>query len=101
MHPPNAPRVVVFAKAPLPGRAKTRLIPALGAEGAARLARRMLGHALAQAMAARVGAVELCMSPGPEDAAWHGVELLDRVQCTDQGDGDLGARMARAVHRVT
>jgi hypothetical protein len=75
VHPPNAPRVVVFAKAPLPGRAKTRLIPALGAEGAARLARRMLGHALAQAMAARVGAVELCMSPGPEDAAWHGVEL--------------------------
>ena len=50
MHPPNAPRVVVFAKAPLPGRAKTRLIPALGAEGAARLARRMLDHALAQAM---------------------------------------------------
>ena len=69
VHSPNAPRVVVFAKAPLPGRAKTRLIPALGAEGAARLARRMLGHALAQAMAARAGAVELCMSPGPEDAA--------------------------------
>ena len=47
VHPPNAPRVVVFAKAPLPERAKTRLIPALGAEGAARLARRMLDHALA------------------------------------------------------
>jgi uncharacterized protein len=101
VHPLNTPRVVVFAKAPLPGRAKTRLMPALGAEGAARLARRMLGHALEQALQAQVGAVELCMSPGPDDAAWHGVELPDRVQCTDQGDGDLGARMARAVHRVT
>jgi hypothetical protein len=55
VHPPNAPRVVVFAKAPLPGRAKTRLIPALGAEGAARLARRMLDHALAQALASAAG----------------------------------------------
>ena len=101
VHPPNAPRVVVFAKAPLPGRAKTRLIPALGAEGAARLARRMLDHALAQAMAARVGAVELCMSPGPDDVAWQDVEWPEGLQCRHQGEGDLGARMARAVHRVT
>jgi rSAM/selenodomain-associated transferase 1 len=101
VQPLNMPRLVVFAKAPQPGLAKTRLIPALGADGAARLARRMLDHALAQALHAQVGAVELCMSPGPDDAAWQGVELPDSVQCTDQGEGDLGARMARAVHRVT
>jgi hypothetical protein len=101
VHPPNAPRVVVFAKAPLPGRAKTRLIPALGAQGAARLARRMLDHALAQALDSGAGAVELCMSPGPEDAAWQGIERPDGLPCSDQGEGDLGARMARAVRRVT
>jgi rSAM/selenodomain-associated transferase 1 len=101
MPPLNTPRLVVFAKAPLAGMAKTRLIPALGAEGAARLAQRFLDHALAQALQAQVGAVELCMSPGPDDAAWQGVELPESVQCTDQGEGDLGERMARVVHRVT
>lgn len=33
--------VIVFAKAPVPGYAKTRLIPALGPAGAAALATRM------------------------------------------------------------
>jgi uncharacterized protein len=97
----EVPRLVVFAKAPQPGLAKTRLVPALGAEGAAWLARRMLDHALAQALAADAGPVELCMSPGPGDTAWRGVGLPDSVWCVDQGAGDLGARMARAVRRVT
>ena len=97
----EAPRIVVFAKAPQAGLAKTRLIPALGAMGAARLARRLLDHALAQALGPDVGPVELCMSPGPDDAAWQGIALPDKLLRTDQGEGDLGARMARAVRRVT
>lgn len=94
-------KLVIFAKAPQPGAAKTRLIPALGAEGAAALARRMLVHTLQQALAARAGPVELCMSPAPGDKAWHGVALPDGVARTAQGEGDLGQRMARAVARVT
>ena len=97
----EALRIVVFAKAPRAGMVKTRLIPALGTEGAAQLARRLLDHALAQALQAQVGPVELCMSPGPNDAAWQGIELPDKLLRTDQGEGDLGERMARAVHRVT
>jgi len=97
----QAPRLVVFAKAPSPGQVKTRLIPALGAEGAARLAARMLAHTLRQALDAGTGAVELCMSPGPDDPAWLGMEVPDGVSRSEQGQGDLGARMARAVRRVT
>ncbi|MFZ2307986.1 MAG: TIGR04282 family arsenosugar biosynthesis glycosyltransferase [Rhodoferax sp.] len=93
--------LVVFAKAPQAGVAKTRLMSALGAQGAADLARRMLQHTLQQAMAAQVGPVELCMSPGPDDAAWAGVEIPATALRTSQGDGDLGQRMARAVERVT
>ncbi|MBT9476549.1 TIGR04282 family arsenosugar biosynthesis glycosyltransferase, partial [Polaromonas sp.] len=93
--------LVIFAKAPQPGAAKTRLTPALGAEGAANLARRMLVHTLQQALAAGAGPVELCMSPAPGDPAWHGVALPDGVARTAQGDGDLGQRMARAVARAT
>jgi len=93
--------LVIFAKAPQPSAAKTRLIPALGAEGAADLARRMLVHTLQQALAAGAGPVELCMSPAPGNKAWQGVALPAGVTCTAQGEGDLGQRMARAVARIT
>ncbi|GIX23550.1 MULTISPECIES: TIGR04282 family arsenosugar biosynthesis glycosyltransferase [Caldimonas] len=97
-------RVTVFAKAPQPGRVKTRLMPALGAVGAARLAQRMLVHALEQALAADIGEVELCASPSPQDPAWCGVlpcALARQVTWQDQGDGDLGVRLARAAQRVS
>ena len=95
------PRLLVFAKAPQAGAAKTRLIPALGAQGAATLARRMLLHTLEQALTAQAGPVELCMSPSPDSAAWQGVELPLGITRSAQGEGDLGPRMARAVDRVT
>ena len=94
-------RIVIFAKAPVAGLAKTRLIPALGAQGAADLARRMLDHTLEQALAAEVGPVELCVTPSPGDVAWQNLVIAKSVAWSDQGDGDLGERMARAVQRVT
>ena len=93
-------RIVVFAKAPQPGQAKTRLIPALGAERAAALARRMLNQTLAEALAAGLAGTELCASPAPDDGAWNGVNAPPGVRWTEQGEGDLGARMARAAQRV-
>ena len=93
-------RLMIFAKAPLAGLAKTRLIPAMGAEGAAALAHRMLSHTLAQALAVGAQAVELCMSPAPLEPAWQGVALPQAVERSEQGEGDLGARMNRAVERA-
>lgn len=97
---PAPVRLIVFAKAPRPGLAKTRLIPALGADGAARLAQRMLDHTLAQALAAQLGPVELCMSPAPDSPEWQSIELPANVGRSDQGAGDLGERMARAMDRA-
>jgi uncharacterized protein len=88
-------RIVIFAKEPVPGRVKTRLIPALGAEGAADLARDMLADTLEEARASGL-AVELCGDPDP--AAWH--EPLPAVGFAAQGTGDLGERLARAAARV-
>jgi uncharacterized protein len=93
-------RIVIFAKAPLPGRVKTRLIPVLGEAGAARLAARMLDGALAQALAAAVGPVELCMSPAPDAPGWAGIPLPPGIETSDQGEGDLGARMGHAAQRA-
>lgn len=92
-------RVIVMAKAPRAGFAKTRLAPALGPCGAARLAHRLLDHALAQALAAGVGPVELCAAPGAGDPAFDAFRARP-LQWTDQGDGDLGERMARALARA-
>ena len=93
-------RIVVFAKVPLAGFVKTRLIPALGAQGAAALASRMLSYTLAQALAAGEQAVELCMSPAPLDAAWKSVARPQAVESSAQGEGDLGERMNRAMNRA-
>jgi hypothetical protein len=86
-------RIIVFAKQPVAGRVKTRLIPVLGAAGAARLAGEMLARTLAEAEATGL-AVELCGEP--DAALWH----EGPARCTAQGDGDLGERLARAACRV-
>ena len=94
-----ATAVIVMAKAPVPGFAKTRLIPALGAEGAARLAARLLQHAVEQALAAGLGPVELCCAPEHRHPAFASLCASPGLVWSDQGDGDLGARMARAFER--
>jgi hypothetical protein len=97
-----------MAKAPVAGHAKTRLIPALGAAGAAALAERLLDHAVRQAVAADIGPVELCGAPefdhATADPAAHPAFVRLRgqfpIQLTAQGTGDLGKRMHRAFERV-
>ncbi|HEV2079514.1 MAG TPA: TIGR04282 family arsenosugar biosynthesis glycosyltransferase [Allosphingosinicella sp.] len=86
-------RIAIFAKAPLPGQVKTRLIPALGPDGAAALARRMLADTCREALAARTGTVELCLSGSLE-------KIPEGVELSRQGEGDLGERLARAAERV-
>ena len=93
-------RIVVFAKAPVAGQVKTRLIPSLGAQGAADLARRMLVRTLAQAVAAAAGPVELCVTAGPADPIWQSLDVPAGITWSDQGEGDLGMRMARAAQRT-
>jgi len=93
-------RIIIFAKAPQPGFAKTRLIPALGAERAAELARQMLFNTLHEALSANIGPVELCVTPEINQAAWQGIQLPTGIEVFDQGDGDLGARLARASGRA-
>lgn len=94
-------RIVVFAKAPRAGSVKTRLIPALGADNAARLARKMLNHTISESLAARSDGVELCVSPHPSDAAWDNLKPESpRLTWAFQGEGDLGERLARAAERI-
>lgn len=89
-------RILVFAREPAAGKAKTRLIPALGEEGAARLARVMLGNALTEAAAANIGPVELVGDSHPE--TWG--QPIEGLALSAQVGADLGERMGEAVERV-
>ena len=96
---PMSTSVIVFAKAPVAGLAKTRLAPALGSAGAAALAERLLRHTLAQAMQACIGPVELCAAPDTEHPALRHAAEACGATLAEQGSGDLGQRMHRAFER--
>ena len=104
---------IVFAKAPVAGLAKTRLVPALGPLGAAALAERMLGHAVAACVGAQTKlghcGVEICATPDAQHPAFQRLAEQHTGQKTatapglalhTQGEGDLGARMHRAFTRT-
>jgi uncharacterized protein len=90
-------RVIILAKAPQPGLVKTRLIPVLGAEGAAEFARCMLEQVIEEALACGADRVELCGAPPADDPAWKPLHLPDEIVHTDQCAGDVGERMLRAL----
>ncbi len=95
--------IIVFAKAPVAGYAKTRLIPALGSAGAAVLAQRLLTHTLTQALQANVGPVDVCCAPDATHPAFRAALSLHAASGllrSGQGEGDLGARMHGAFQRV-
>jgi len=89
--------IAVLAKAPLPGFAKTRLIPALGAEGAALLQARLVEHSVATACAARIGPVTLWGAPDESHPLFQAIGARCGVALARQGGGDLGERMLAAV----
>ena len=93
----NAPLIILFTRLPKPGCTKTRLIPALGAEGAAELQRHMTVHTLnrAQQAARRHGfALEVHYTGGQraDFRQWLG----DDLEYWPQASGNLGARMSQA-----
>jgi uncharacterized protein len=89
-------QVAVLAKAPLPGLAKTRLIPALGPQGAARLQRQLTRGALRTALDAGLGAVTLWCTPDAQHRFFRALQQTTAVACRVQPEGDLGQRMHTA-----
>ncbi|HEY2136034.1 MAG TPA: TIGR04282 family arsenosugar biosynthesis glycosyltransferase, partial [Xanthobacteraceae bacterium] len=93
----EAVAVAILAKAPLPGVAKTRLAPALGADGAAALQARFIERAVETARAAQIGPVTLWAAPDQNHPAFQTLAALFGVALARQPDGDLGARMLAAL----
>ncbi|MBK9168628.1 MAG: TIGR04282 family arsenosugar biosynthesis glycosyltransferase [Bryobacterales bacterium] len=88
------PVLILFAKAPVPGRVKTRLAVHVGAEKAAALHRAFALDTLGvlRQAAGLAGARVEIHTDTPTDA-WDGLEVPVRLQAA----GDLGARMLAAL----
>jgi len=90
-------RLIIFTRYPETGSTKTRLIPLLGAEGAANLQRKMTEHTLSRMMGLTASndlTIEIRYDGSNEEVMkqWLGSEF----EYASQGDGDLGCRMRRA-----
>ncbi len=87
-------RLIIFTRYPEPGKTKTRLIPALGPEGAAGLQREMTEHAVRTARTVHGHPIEVRFDGADPDQMeeWLGEDVRYR----EQSGNDLGERMADA-----
>lgn len=97
-------RVVLFTRYPTPGKTKTRLIPALGASGAAHLQLLMSNHIMSTLKKAQLAISNLCIEVryygGSEQDMdyWIGSRGSDPVLVYRKQEGaDLGERMSNAL----
>jgi len=89
-------RILVFAKAPIPGKAKTRLTPTLGEEGAAKLHARLVMHTLDRVCNPSGHPVELWCTPRLGHDFFRTCAKAYELRLKLQQGKDLGARMYSA-----
>ena len=92
-------RILVFARAPVAGHCKTRLIPTLGARGAATLQRRLIEKTLETAVASGLARVELWCAPDSSHRFLQRCRAHYGVRLRRQSPGNLGRRMSEALRR--
>lgn len=101
-HPRSPPALLVFAKAPRPGRVKTRLARTVGPQAAADAYRRMGRTIVHQVAGAPVETIVCFDPPDAEDEVrlWLDPDGRLDLRYLAQGDGDLGERMSRLFDRA-
>lgn len=89
--------IIILAKNPVPGQVKTRLIPVLGASGAAELQSKLIHQTLTTAITSQCGPVELWCSPTYQHSFFS--DCCERYPITlhQQKGADLGKKMALAA----
>lgn len=89
--------LIVFARAPVPGQTKTRLIPALGAEAAAEMHRRLLYNTLRAASRSGFAEIQLWCAPDIDDPVLQACGREFSASLYLQEGDDLGMRMHNAL----
>jgi uncharacterized protein len=98
MRYPDA-RILIFARAPVAGACKTRLIPSLGPMGAARVQRNLLDKTLETTVASGLAPVELWCEPDCRHPFLQHCRSQYGVRLRRQPAGDLGRKMSEALRR--
>jgi rSAM/selenodomain-associated transferase 1 len=93
-------RLIIFAKAPISGQVKSRLIPSMGKAAAATLYEKLVFHCLAKAVKAHVGPVDLWCTPSSKHPFFIHCKREFRVELHTQPNGSLGRRMASAFSKT-
>jgi rSAM/selenodomain-associated transferase 1 len=91
---------LVFAKAPVAGEVKTRLVPPLSPAEAARLHENLVRRALAAVREAGLGEVILCCAPDCAHPFFRRCAVEFGVVLQPQSTGNLGDRMHQALDRA-
>ena len=92
--------ILVFAKAPISGEVKTRLLPLMNAEAATTLHKKLVFDTLSVAVGSKVGSVELWCTPSIEHPFFIQCAEKFKVELHRQIEGDLGRRMAYAFDKT-
>ncbi len=89
--------IIIFAREPVIGQVKTRLIPALGKEGATELYRRLLDHTIEKVISSDLSPVNLSITPESHLKYFEQMSLFDHFKLTIQHGSNLGMRMYNAL----
>jgi rSAM/selenodomain-associated transferase 1 len=92
--------LIIFAKAPVPGGVKTRLIPYLGEKPTTLLYQWMVSHTLMIAAKAAMSPIDLWCAPSIEHPFFRGCAQEFKVGLKTQTDGDVGRKMAHAFRET-
>ena len=89
--------LVIFAKSPIPGKVKTRLIPELGKEGACQLYKSMAQKIITNLSMANLCHVHLYVHPDINHDFFKDLQETNELTMIRQEGKDLGDRMSHAI----
>jgi rSAM/selenodomain-associated transferase 1 len=93
-------RIIVFARAPILGEVKTRLLASIDALAVTALYEKLVLHSLNTAVESKAGPVELWCTPTVDHPFFIQCANQFRIKLHPQTKGDLGKRMAHAFDQT-
>ncbi|MDX2504315.1 MAG: TIGR04282 family arsenosugar biosynthesis glycosyltransferase [Gammaproteobacteria bacterium] len=89
--------IIIFAREPVPGQVKTRLIPTLGEQGATQLYKQLLDYAVSNMIDWKFAPVNLCITPESNKSYFIRNGRYRNVELSVQKGENLGSRMHNAL----
>lgn len=95
------PTLILFAKSPVPGQVKTRLMPQLDARQAARVATLLIEHTVRLAVSNWSGPIALHTWPDTKHEVFKNLSATHGLRMVAQRQGDLGRKMYGSISELT